>query len=307
VPKICYEEVTLSAENTAFVKVLDGICYEYAQQGYELTLRQLYYQCVARGIIANNTKEYDKLGRLLVQARMGGLIDWYHIVDRTRNLYGNTHWERPSDLIQGAAKQYAVDKWENQKHYVEVHIEKQALEGVIARKCGELDVGYFSCRGYTSVSEMWSTGQRLLHQIEKDKEVHIIHLGDHDPSGLDMSGDLKRRLDTFVGAHCGERVHVLRVALNMAQVERLNPPPNPAKITDPRAGEYIRQYGEYSWELDAISPTELNEIVERAVLRYRDETLWAQAVELEKKGRRTLEAIYTEFPKVVSFLRGELA
>ncbi len=189
---------------------------------------------------------------------------------------------------------------------MECWIEKQALEGIIQRKCSELDVPFFACRGYTSVSEMWSAGQRLANQFSLGKKIHIVHLGDHDPSGIDMSRDIKARLDQFVTAHGADPIHVLRVALNMPQIERLNLPPNPAKLTDSRAGSYVEKYGNDSWELDALDPATLNDIVERAVLQFRNDVLWAEALALEARGRATLERIHEQFPDVVRFLRGEI-
>ena len=306
--KICYQPKTFDADRRSLIDLCESICEDYARQGYDLTLRQLYYQLVARGRIANKQEEYKRLGDIVADARMAGLIDWDHIVDRTRNLRALNHWERPSELIDAAAKQYATDKWATQDNYVEVWVEKDALVGVVERAANDLDVPFFACRGYTSLSEMWSAGQRLSQKIADGKSVHIIHLGDHDPSGIDMSRDIHDRLNLFVDAHTGGgRVHVLRAALNMAQIERLNPPPNPAKVSDSRAAKYIEEYGESSWELDALDPAELNEIITRAVTQYRDEEKWKAAEKIERRGRKTLETIHAEFPSVVAFLRGELA
>lgn len=305
-PKICYRSQTFGADRMKLIEQCDSICISYANQGYELTLRQLFYQLVSRDIVPNQQTEYKRLGDLISDARMAGLINWNHIVDRTRNLMGNAHWEKPSDLVKGAAKQYAIDKWDDQPEYCEVWIEKQALEGVIERICASMDVPFFSCRGYTSSSEMWSAGQRLLTKLQRNKHVHIIHLGDHDPSGIDMSRDIKSRLNMFVQSHMDfANVHVMRVALNMAQIERLNPPPNPAKLTDSRATDYIERYGENSWELDALDPAELNRIVERAVLMHRDEGEWEKSIVKEDRGRKTLQAIYDDFQGVVEYLRGD--
>lgn len=306
-PKICYKPREFSADKLVLVETCDKICQDYATQGYELTLRQLFYQLVSRGVIPNKQSEYKILGDLISDARMAGLINWTHIVDRTRNLMGNRHWERPSSLVEQMAKQYAVDKWADQDEYVEVFIEKQALEGVISGICSRLDVPFFSCRGYTSSSEMWVAGQRLVRRVQQNKRVHIVHLGDHDPSGIDMSRDIKARLQMFVDAHTDgmDNVHVLRVALNMPQIERLKPPPNPAKLTDSRAKSYVDKYGDSSWELDALNPQEITGIIERAVLSFRDEGKWNEAVKKEEKGRRTLEAIHEDFEGVVSYLRGD--
>lgn len=52
----------------------------------------------------------------------------------------------------------------------------------------------------------------------------------------------------------GASVEVRRLALNMEQVRKYDPPPNPAKVTDSRFAAYCDQFGDESWELDALSP-----------------------------------------------------
>ena len=162
-----------------------------------------------------------------------GLIDWQAIVDRTRNLRSNGHWKDPAHIIHSAAQSFAMDKWSDQPYRPEVWIEKDALVGILEAACEPLDVPFFSCRGYTSISEMWVAAQRLLgYQDDKQKPV-IFHLGDHDPSGIDMSRDIEERLSLF-----GVMVEFHRIALNMDQVKQYRPPPNPAKATDARFADY---------------------------------------------------------------------
>lgn len=253
------------------------IIAQYQAQGLDLTLRQLYYQMVARDLIPNEQKEYKRLGSIVADGRLAGLISWRAIEDRTRNLQGNTHWESPAQIIRGAVNGYRIDKWADQPHRVEVWIEKDALVGVIAPVCRRLDVDYFSCRGYTSLSEMWQAGQRLARYIARDQAPIILHLGDHDPSGIDMTRDIEDRLEMFAGSP----ITVKRIALNRDQVEQYGPPPNPAKITDSRAGAYIAEHGRQSWELDALEPTALQQLIEDHVADWRDEALYQQALERE--------------------------
>ena len=166
----------------------------------------------------------------MCDGRLAGLIDWNRIVDRTRNLEGNSHWGNPGEIMRSAAHSFRLDKWANQPYRVECWIEKDALRGVIAGVCNELDIPHFSCRGYTSISEMWVAARRLQHWIARGQTPVILHLGDHDPSGVDMTRDIFDRLQTFMGG-----AEVKRLALNWDQVEMYNPPPNPAKLTDSRA------------------------------------------------------------------------
>src|SRR6266496_3406744 len=202
-------------DSVTLVGLANEVCADYAGQGYDLTLRQLYYQLVARGHIANNQKSYKRLGDVINNARLAGLLDWQYIVDRTRNLAANGHWDSPEEVIRSAAGGYAIDKWADQPNYVEVWVEKEALAGVVGRSADQLDVAYFSCRGYVSQSEMYSAGARFRRKWKDGRVGYLVHLGDHDPSGIDMTRDIESRLVMFSGAGAPE---VRRIALNMDQV-----------------------------------------------------------------------------------------
>jgi len=132
---------------------------------------------------------------------MTGRVDWSAIEDRTRFMRAQAHFDSPEDIIKSAAHQFRIDKWAEQPHHVEVFIEKDALVGVIEAICRKLDVTYASCRGYMSQSMMWETGQRLkFYATHYNKKITIVHLGDHDPSGVHMSKDIEDRLSLFMGA-----------------------------------------------------------------------------------------------------------
>jgi len=299
-PKIAYIDKRFRSATLEVIDTANGIITEYSAQGYDLTLRQLYYQMVSRDIIPNSQKEYDKLGRTISDARMAGLIDWDAIVDRTRGLKGNSHWTSPQSIMNSVARGYRIDKWKEQPNRVEVWIEKDALVGVISGICQQLDIDYFSCRGYTSQSEMWTAGQRLERYIKAGQRPVILHLGDHDPSGIDMTRDVTDRLALFMGG-----TKVQRIALNYDQVEQYSPPPNPAKTTDTRAADYIELHGHSSWELDALDPATISQLIEGTVIQFRDDGLWNAAAKREAEQKELLEQASNDWDDVVDMLRGQ--
>jgi hypothetical protein len=286
--KIEYVPKKFTQEHLGLIKHANTIIEEYLAQGYDLTLRQLYYQFVSRDLIPNTMKEYKRLGGVINDARLAGHISWKAIIDRTRNLERNPHWESAKDFMTSVTPQFQMDKWANQPNRVEVWVEKDALVGVIERVCRENDVAFFACRGYTSQSEMWAASQRLIEYRDEGQTPVIIHLGDHDPSGVDMSRDINDRLDMFMG---DGGIEVNRVALNMDQVRKYRPPPNPAKITDARATKYIKKFGRESWELDALEPRMLNELIAETIESYRDHALWRDAQATEDKHKSKLITI----------------
>jgi len=296
-PKITYINKKFRAARLNTIATANEIIEEYAQQGYDLTLRQLYYQMVARGYIENSERSYKNFGDTIDDGRLAGLIDWSHIVDRTRNLRQNGHWRNPADIMRSVVRSFQIDKWESQPYRVETWVEKDALVGVISNVCNRLDVPYFACRGYTSQSEMWAAAQRLMRYRELGQTPVILHLGDHDPSGIDMTRDIIDRLELFSGG-----IEVERLALNWDQIEEHNPPPNPAKLTDSRAEVYVAQYGLESWELDALDPATIASLVEDAVARFRDNDLWAEALKEEQTGLRQLKQASQRWPEVAAYL-----
>ena len=193
-----YETKKIGPAKMAVIEQANEICQEYAEAGIPLTLRQLYYQFVARGLIANKQSEYKRLGDICRDARMAGEMDWDHLIDLTRDLRPVSSWKGPEDLLKGAASNYHRDLWKPQRVRPEVWIEKDAAIGVVQGVCKFNSVPYFSCRGYTSMSEMHEAAQRIRFHIERGDKVQILHIGDHDPSGLDMSRDIEDRLRKFI-------------------------------------------------------------------------------------------------------------
>lgn len=296
-PKIAYIEKSFRKSTLATIATANAIIEEYAAQGFDLTLRQLYYQMVARGYIENSQRSYKNFGNAIDDARLAGLIDWDYIVDRTRNLRGNGHFRDPSHIMAAVANSFRIDKWARQPYRVEVWVEKDALIGVIEVACRRLDVPFFACRGYTSQSEMWGAAQRLIRWRQAGQTPVILHLGDHDPSGIDMTRDIVDRLTLFAGG-----IPVDRLALNWEQVERFNPPPNPAKLEDTRAEAYVARFGLSSWELDALDPTTIASLIETAVAGFRDDNLWAEAVEEEEEGLGLLQEAAARWEEVADYL-----
>lgn len=94
-----------------------------------------------------------------------------------------------------------------------------------------------------------------------------------------------------------ELFSVMHVGLTTDQIKRFNPPPNPAKITDSRADGYIRNHGRESWELDAISPPDMEQIIEDAVLSILDEDKFSDMVKKEKKDKLDLQKLSDHYQK----------
>ncbi len=286
-------------DTLAMIIKANAIIKELRDAGYTLTLRQLYYQLVSRDIIPNKQSAYKQLGSILNDARLAGMTDWSAIEDRTRNLEHVSHWDSPSDIIESAASSFRIDKWATQENRVEVWVEKDALVGVLEKACRELDVAWFSCRGYTSQSELYVAGKRLAGYAKSGQRPVVIHLGDHDPSGIDMTRDITDRVSMLGRTD----IEVRRIALNMDQVEQYEPPPNPAKITDSRFEGYQRIHGDESWELDALTPQVIDELITNEVASLRDADAWDAEVDKEDQFRADLTLATENWEDVSAYIR----
>lgn len=311
--RIEYVPREFKAETEQIIEYADQVLNEYATQGYILTVRALYYKFVTRDLFPedrrwrltktgrwvkdpngtkNATPNYKWLGEIITNSRLAGYIDWDMLEDRTRKLEKVHAWKNPMDLMNAALEQYHLARWGNQEYRPEVWLEKDALIGIIEDKCKKLDVPYIACKGYMSQSGMWKAAQRMIKFIRDGYKPVIFHLGDHDPSGLDMSQDIVNRLDLFIEYESfvfGTDWMMERIALNMDQIRINQPPPQPAKPGDSRSREYEKKYGPDCWELDSMEPEEMNTLIEDHVKGLIDQEKWDEVENLEAEHKEAMQ------------------
>lgn len=317
------------ADKRTVISAMVGICEEYQKARYTLTLRQLYYQLVARDFIPNHDKVYKKISGLKDEAVYGGLIDWAIFEDRGRVPHTPYYENSVTEALERTVEYYRLDRQENQNLHVEVWTEKDAISSILKRVTDRYGITLVVNKGYTSSTAIYGAYERFTEKINRDKKVKILYFGDHDPSGLDMIRDIRERVAFMINkgdridpyffeclddwwkekkytvydvAEFGEKYagveelvkdltarkqerlyelfeegqlamylqetgifEVEQIGLTMEQIKEYNPPHNPAKITDPRAKGYIKQFGKVSWEVDALKPDVMQGIVKYAI------------------------------------------
>lgn len=296
--KIRFRKIRMSIKNKIRLEDINLIIEEFQADGYVLTLRQLYYQLVSRAVIPNEQSEYAKLSRLLKEGRMSGIVDWKAIEDRLRVPHLPYAVDDIDQAIQDTIDQYRLRRQDDQPNYLEVWVEKDALSGVLKRVTEKYHIPIMVNRGYSSVSAMFDAFMRFVHGgAYKERPVKILYLGDYDPSGLDMLRDIQERIEEFqFGYNDGTDVEnmqfeVIPIALTREQVEQYDPPPNPAKLTDPRAKEFIARHGNQSWEVDALKPNVLNNLLDNAIIKLIDINKFNDVLDREKTDIEKLKTI----------------
>lgn len=315
--KIKFRDIRLSADNKRKLEIINSIIREYQRQGYVLTLRQLYYQLVTRDIIPNKLPEYAKVSKLLKEGRMAGIVDWDAIEDRLRQPYTPSAWETAKLILEASISQFQVPRMKHQPNYLEVWVEKDALSGVLKRVTSKYHVPILVNRGYSSASAMYDSYNRFKDAIENRQRVTILYLGDYDPSGIDMIRDIRDRITEFmVGSSEIEDLWndcedysldtiesyiegfftIKPIALTIEQIQEYNPPPNPAKISDPRSGKFIAELGKTSWEVDALKPEVLHALLEDEIQHLIDMDLYNERCEMEQEQKDILIGFKDSLP-----------
>jgi hypothetical protein len=200
-----------------------------------------------------------------------------------------------------------VDRWFGQVTHVSVWCEKEALSGVFQKPCDELGVGLFACKGYPSHSALWQwlkgletaydalsvvqdNGERLFPDYIP--EAVVLYFGDHDPDGWQIPRSAEETVNTLAQVHNLQvpPIRFERIALNMDQIQKYNPPPFAAKMTSSRYKSYVQEHGlKDAWELDALDIKVLDALIHESVNEYWDSALhqeWQDRAELRREQLR---------------------
>ncbi len=274
------------------IEQITGVVDYYESIEIKLTNRQLYYQLVGKDYIPNFLEIYKRICVFLTDMRYLGLIDWDSIEDKARVARKPNDWSSISSIIRAATQQYRLPRWKDQEYYMEMYCEKEAGINVLEAVSQKYHMHFGFNKGYSSAAAMRILAQRIGEQIEEhNKKVIILYFGDHDPSGLDMVRDINERITEFLTEgddYIEPLFEVVPVALTMDQIKEYDLPPNPAKLTDPRAKWYVEKFGKISWELDAIDAIELRRLAADAIFEYLDLDKYDAWIKREKKEVKAL-------------------
>lgn len=256
--------------------------------GLKMTVRQIYYRLVAAQKLANSMSSYNRVKRILTEARLEGKVRFDDIEDRTRAIITmsatadtvESYTEAWESTIRTLDKDYTLPRWFAQPNRVVVLVEKQALQGLFMDVCREKQVDLLVCRGYPSITVLYKLAQQLKYRQEK---VQVLYFGDYDPSGLDIDRNVEERLrDNF-----GARFTFKRYAITLDQIEEYDIPPAPAKETDSRTRGMEERLGEaMQVELDAIDPPDLQRIIGESIDVFFDKSIYETKRKEAIKSRR---------------------
>jgi len=266
--------------NKSTIRLVEAM-RKIAEQARPISVRGIAYKLFAAGLIKNMGKgEVQKVSRASVGAREDGIIPWEWIVDETRELELIDTWNSARQFARGYF--YRRDLWQAQKHRVEVWTEKGTVRGLLSPVLDRLGVGFRVMHGFSSATTLWEVCQNY----PDNRPLVALYVGDWDPSGLCMSeSDLPERIKEYGGHH----IKLKRIALTAAQTGSLPSFSVETKKKDPRYKWFKKTYGEQCWELDAMDPNQLRDLVEAEINALIDPALWKQQEALQARETRALD------------------
>jgi hypothetical protein len=272
----------------AEIEALDTALIEIVEEFNPVTVRQVFYQAVNRGLVPKSeTKGYRVVQRRLVVLRAAWEVPHGALVDGTRYVHGHRRYNDLDEFTTYAAGLYRKDYWANSEVNVEVWLEKDALKGVliptVVNECG---LGLHVTRGFASITYL----QEAAEQIEADgRPTYVYVLTDFDPSGVVIAEKIEEELTERAPL---SDITVERLAVNRQQIERWNLPTRPTKTSDTRARRFRQVHGTDSVELDAIPPDELRRLVKDAIDSHMEPWRLQQFRMVEREERQTLKSMF---------------
>jgi hypothetical protein len=266
---------------------LDAINEIVNNEDEAITIRHLFYRLVGLGVIEKTESAYTSLCSHLSKWRRSGEVAWDSFADSTRWHLRTETFDSVENALENTAECYRKNLWAEQSAYVEIWGEKDAISGILFREADTFGVPVFTCRGFASLSALYSAANTFRRQIENGKEVFIYYFGDHDPSGLAIDRAVVESLrDDFK-----VNIQLVRAAVTPEQIRQYDLPTRPVKKSDTRAG---------GWrggcvEVDTMTPAILKGIVRDCIERHIDPRQWEQAQATEAAEKETLREYASSF------------
>ncbi len=249
------------------------------------TCRGLFYALVARVAISKSENQYrSTVIRLATEMRKTGRLPYPWLADNTRWMRKPASWSSMQDALDATSRFYRRALWLEQDAYVEVWLEKDALAGVVYSVTETWDVPLMITRGYASLSFLHSAATVIE---EVGKPVFLYYLGDHDPSGVDISRTVEAELRRMAPS---AELTFTRLAVDPDQIRSMNLPTRPTKGGDTRAA----RFSDESVEVDAIPAPILRQLVEDAITRHVDPDRLGALLAVEQAEQESLAAISRE-------------
>jgi hypothetical protein len=276
---------TPRAKSQELLEQVEAVFEQYEEQ-LPLTIRQVFYRLVATVEFEKTENGYERLQNLLNRARRASLISFEDIRDDGVTIAMPLAFAGRKAFFRAAkelAARYARPRQDGQEQYIELWVEAAGMVPLIKRTVGdEFGIPIQSCGGFDSTSAKWGAAQRAL---ARDVPTVVMHIGDHDPSGLALFESVGEDVGAMVAEFDGD-IDFRRIAVTPEQIDRYQLPTAPPKKNDVRSA----WTGGGTVQAEALPPDVLGEEVRQAVSPLFDDQALAEIRAQEKVDAANLNA-----------------
>jgi hypothetical protein len=245
---------------------------------------------------------YGTVGELLKWLRIGEYVPWDAIADETRVLTKKIGYESAKDFIRNELDYlfsgYSRCTAQNQPNHIEIWIEKQTLLHIVKPIADSYCRRVLCCRGYNSITFQSAFNDRMQEALARGLKPVILCFMDWDPSGCNMVYSAMQTLADDFDLDLS-KVHFERCGINPEHFSKLHCDPVPIKPTDSRTKSFIKKHGETCYELDALHPRDLQELVRTDIERFTDMNQITCNLDIQKQEREFIGNLKRDAEKFI--------
>jgi len=201
---------------------LKKVIIEVAKEYRPMSVRQLFYRLVVRGLIDKTQNEYkNTVVRLVRELRLQGRLPWTWITDSTRLMRKPDSYHSLEMMLEDSQQLYRRDLWRDQDSYVEIWCESDSAAGTLVNATWDWDVPLMSARGFSSLTFLYGAARTILDEYNRGKWPHIYYFGDHDPSGIAIDRSIIGSLYNFTTSLSIDKSILLKAFPEYETAERI--------------------------------------------------------------------------------------
>lgn len=266
-----------------------------------VTLRQLFYRLVSRGVIPNNQNAYKGLSKHTAEARREG---WFpDLIDRTRRIERYQTFPDPENALRWLSAIYRRDRTEGQDYQIFIGVEKAGMVVQLQDWFGDYGFPIMALGGYSSQTFVKTVGQAIERENDKyGRSSILLYAGDFDPSGEDIDRDFIKRVEDYLF----DSLTVHRVALLPEHIDQYQLPEFPGKETDSRKWSFVAKHGKLvQVELDALDPNDLRGLYQDAIDQYFDSEIYDAVIDREAEESHLIARVGDQIDEVRRIIEAE--
>lgn len=223
-----------------------------------ITIRQLFYRLIAEYLLPKTEQSYQQLCEIVNRARRARVISMSAIRDDGFRMDRGSHYEGQSDFfdaVSRSAESYRIDRQDGQPNRLMLWCEAGGMVPQLRKICDPYSIPVASSGGFDSTTAKHDIAQQLSTAIS----TTVLHIGDHDPSGVHIFNSLREDITAFANYYDGD-IQFTRLAVLPEHIAKYDLPTAPPKKSDRRSFE-----GDKTVQAEALDPAVMSQLVRESI------------------------------------------